>query len=112
MSLSWIIWSFSQVLCGTSDRPDSLLEQYPWFGNNAFLIHYADSLGLFSNSPPSKTAQKPYEVKAFIEKKVYESTCSACHRGVIEVEDLESGAYLLKVQNEKGVLYHKLLLHL
>ncbi len=61
--LGWITWGFSQVLCGTPDSPDSLLEQYPWFGNNAFLIHYADSLGLFSNPPPSKTAQKPYEVR-------------------------------------------------
>ncbi len=42
----------AQLQCGTPELPDSVVEKYPWFGNNQFLYDFADSMGL--NNPGSK----------------------------------------------------------
>ncbi len=53
----------AQLPCGTPDSPDSVVQKYPWYGNNRFLYDYADSAGLFNTTSYSKIINgKPYEV--------------------------------------------------
>lgn len=37
--------------CGTKPLPDDEFELLPWYGNNAYLLHFADSIKLFERNP-------------------------------------------------------------
>lgn len=56
LAIGWITPNvFSQKnTCKTIPKTDEEMEEYPWFGNNAYLEHLADSIGLF-NQPTYKS---------------------------------------------------------